>query len=66
MRVGTNAVDFLYLSWLGLNQTTLSKMSVGPIERLGSEKIPEGVSSEGSKMSLGMYQYYKKVPAKCF
>ena len=51
MRVGTNAVDFLYLSWLGLNQTTLSKMSVGPIERLGSEKLPEGVSSEGSKMS---------------
>ena len=35
-------------------------MSVGPIERLGSEKLPEGVSSKGSKVSLGMYQYYKK------
>ena len=53
----TNAVDFLYLSWLALLQTTLSKMSVGPIERLGSEKLPEGVSSKGSKMSPGMFQY---------
>ena len=50
----TNAVDFLYLSWLALLQTTLSKMSVGPIKRLGSEKLPEGVSGERSKMSLSL------------
>ena len=46
-------MELLYPSWLGFKTT--QKFSVEPIEKFGSGQLQEDISSEGAKMSPGMY-----------